>query len=464
MSVRVRFAPSPTGYLHIGGLRTALFNWLFARHNRGVFLVRIEDTDRERYTQEYEDAIIRSLDWAGIHADEPLVYQFARQPFHQQSLQKLLDSGKAYRCFCSVESLQKKREAAEAAQGFYQYDGTCRTADQNLDQPYAVRFKVEIDGDVITFKDLIRGEVSLQRNQLDDFIVARTDGSVTYNFAVVEDDHFMRISHVIRGEDHLLNSFKQILMYQALEYELPHFAHLSLILSDSGQKLSKRDAAVSVDEYKDNGYLPVALCNYLARLGWSHKDQELFSINELISFFSLDNVQKKGAIFDVDKLRWINSVHLQNIEPVKVLKLVVENINKDFEQEFSNWSFETICHAVSVYQSRSHTLVELYDQINSLYNAPEVYDPNILEKWIDIQNKNFVQLLQEKLQVPVFEKNELMSIVKQFCKDQNVKMGQIAQPIRIALCGTDSGPGLFDMLLILGKKESLQRLERLATS
>ena len=462
MSVRVRFAPSPTGYLHIGGLRTALFNWLFARHNRGVFLVRIEDTDRERYTQEYEDAIIRSLDWAGIHADEPLVYQFARQPFHQQSLQKLLDSGKAYRCFCSVESLQKKREAAEAAQGFYQYDGTCRTADQTLDQPYAVRFKVEIDGDVITFKDLIRGEVSLQRNQLDDFIVARTDGSVTYNFAVIEDDHFMQITHVIRGEDHLLNTFKQMLMYQALGYPVPDFAHLSLILGDSGQKLSKRDAATSVDEYRDGGYLPAALCNYLARLGWSHKDQELFSIAELVDLFTLDNVQKKGAIFDLDKLRWINSVHLQNSSAVSLVTSMREQMGRDLAQEFSSWAPEILHHAIGVYQSRVNTLVELHEQLTSLYHAPESYDPQSLEEWIDNQVKNDVQLLQEKLQDVAFEKDELAEVMKQFCKEHGVKMGNIAQPIRIALCGSASGPGLFDMLYIVGRQESLQRLARLA--
>jgi glutamyl-tRNA synthetase len=462
MSVRVRFAPSPTGYLHIGGLRTALFNWLFARHNGGVFLVRIEDTDRERYTPEYEAAIVRSLDWAGIHADEPLVYQFARQPLHQQSLQKLLDSGHAYRCFCSVESLQKKRAAAEAAQGFYQYDGNCRTADQTLDQPYAVRFKVEISGDIITFNDLIRGEVSLQRNQLDDFIVARTDGSVTYNFAVIEDDHFMGITHVIRGEDHLLNTFKQILMYQALGYPVPHFAHLALILGDSGQKLSKRDAATSVDEYRDGGYLPAALCNYLARLGWSHKDQELFSTAELVSLFTLDNVQKKGAIFDLDKLRWINSVHMQNSDAAALLQVMQEQMNLDLAGEFSSWSPEILRHAVAVYQSRAHTLIELYQQLKSLYHAPESYDPQSLEEWIDNQVKNDVQLLQEKLQAAQFEKDELAEVIKQFCREHNVKMGNIAQPIRIALCGSASGPGLFDMLYIVGKAESLQRLAELA--
>lgn len=464
MSVRVRFAPSPTGHLHIGGLRTALFNWLFAKNNNGTFLVRIEDTDRERYTKEHEDAIIRSLEWAGIHADEPLVYQFSRQTSHKESLQKLLKAGKAYRCFCSAESLQAKREKAEAAQGFYQYDETCRSADQSSDQPHVIRFKVNVDQEVLHFKDLIRGDVSLQRNQLDDFIIARTDGSITYNFAVVEDDHFMKVSHVIRGEDHLLNSFKQILMYQASGYELPKFAHLPLILSESGQKLSKRDAAVSVDEYKDGGYLPVALCNYLARLGWSHKDQELFTQNELIKFFSLKNVQKKGAIFDIDKLRWVNSVHLKESKPETILKAVKENINIDFIQEFSNWSPEIILHAITVYQGRAHTLVELYEQIKLLYNAPESYDSDSLEKWIDNQIKNFVQLLHEKLQVAIFEKAELMPIVKQFCKDQGIKMGQIAQPIRIALCGTASGPGLFDMLLILGKDESLKRLGKLAKS
>lgn len=464
MSVRVRFAPSPTGHLHIGGLRTALFNYLFAKHNNGTFLVRIEDTDRERYTKEHEDAIIRSLEWSGIVPDEALVYQFARQSEHEKALQKLLESGKAYRCFCSAESLQQKREAAEAAQGFYQYDETCRSADQSQDAPHVIRFKVDVEQQVLHFQDLIRGDVSLQRNQIDDFIIARTDGSVTYNFAVVEDDHFMKISHVIRGEDHLLNTFKQILMYQALGYSVPQFAHLPLILSQSGQKLSKRDAAVSVDEYCDGGFLPDALCNYLVRLGWSHKDQEIFTKQELIDLFNLESVQKKGAIFDLEKLRWVNSVHLQNQDPETILQEVKSNLNVDLAQEFSDWSHETVVRAVSVYQSRAATLVELSDQIKALYYAPQSYDPASLEQWIDDQIKNFVSLLHEKLQAVEFEKDVLSPVIKQFCKDQGIKMGQIAQPIRIALCGTASGPGLFDMLLLLGRSESLDRLERLAKS
>lgn len=464
MSIRVRFAPSPTGHLHIGGLRTALFNWLFARHNNGTFLVRIEDTDRERYTKEHEESIIRSLKWFGIQPDEPLVYQFARQSSHQEALLRLLSAGKAYRCFCSAELLQEKREAAEAEQGFYQYDGICRSADQNDDRPHVIRFKVETDQDVLFFQDLIRGEVSLQRNQLDDFIVARTNGSITYNFAVVEDDHFMKVTHIIRGEDHLLNSFKQMLLYKALEYDLPQFAHLPLILSQSGQKLSKRDAAVSVDEYKESGFLPAGLCNYLARLGWSHGDQELFTKSELIKFFSLDSVQKKGAIFDIDKLRWVNSVHLQNSDDAVLLDALRDNIQKDAEGDFSSWSLENILKAISVYKSRAATLIELFDQISSLYSAPETYDPESLEQWIDNEVKVHVQLLQEKLQLVSFEKDELKATIKQFCKEQGFKMGQIAQPIRIALCGTASGPGLFDMLLLLGKEEVVTRLERFAKS
>ena len=462
MSVRVRFAPSPTGHLHIGGLRTALFNYLYAKNQGGQFLVRIEDTDRERYTKEHEDAIIRSLEWAGIVSDEPLVYQFARQDEHQKALQKLLASGKAYKCFCSAESLQEKREKAEAAQGFYQYDQTCRSADQSSDAPHVVRFKVDVQDDVLHFQDLIRGDVSLKRNQLDDFIVARTDGSITYNFAVVEDDYAMKVSHVIRGEDHLLNTFKQILLYQALAYDVPQFAHLPLILSQSGQKLSKRDAAVSVDEYREAGYLPEAVCNYLVRLGWSYGDQELFTKNEMIKFFSLDNVQKKGAVFDIDKLRWLNSVRLQEAQAADLIQKMRSNIDKDLEKECADWSQATVLHVVDQYKSRVQTLGDLHDQIMQLYFAPESYDPESLEQWIDNQTVTYVTLLHEKFGSITFAKDEIMATIKAFCKEQGIKMGQIAQPIRIALCGTASGPGVGDMLMMLGKDESLRRLEKLA--
>src|SRR3990167_6202959 len=313
--VRVRFAPSPTGFLHIGGLRTALFNWLFAHHEGGQFLVRIEDTDRNRFSQEYEYAIISSLQWAGIRADEPFVYQHARQSEHQKAVDELITKDKAYYCFCSIDELQQKREFAQDEKETYIYDRACRnkkpTKEDIKNNSYVVRFKVEVDADFLYFDDLIRGKVSLPTEHIDDFVICRSDGGMTYNFAVVVDDHFMRISHVIRGEDHIVNTGKQILLYQAFGWSIPQFGHVSLILGSSGQKLSKRDAAVGVQDYKEKGFLADALCNYLVRLGWSHGDQEIFSVEEMMQHFDIATVSTHGAIFDYNKLLWMNSVYIK---------------------------------------------------------------------------------------------------------------------------------------------------------
>lgn len=462
--VRVRFAPSPTGFLHIGSLRTALFNWLFARHLGGKFLVRIEDTDRERFSQDYEDAIITALQWSGITADEPYVYQHARQAEHRHAAQQLIDQGKAYYCFCTVEELEQKRLVAQAEKETYIYDTTCRdkkpTA-QDLQKPHVIRFNVAVDAEFLSFDDMIRGKVSLPTEHIDDFVITRTDGGMTYNFAVVVDDHYMNISHVIRGEDHIVNTGKQILLYQAFGWDVPTFAHVPLILGPTGQKLSKRDAAVGVQEYQDQGFLPQALCNYLVRLGWSHGDQEIFSTQELIEYFTIADVNTHGAIFDYHKLLWTNSVYIKSSTPAQLLPYIHQNLDVDLAHVTSNWDQAQLEKVIPLFQERSQTLQELVTQVLQLYHAPASYDQTHVDQWLTDQVRAVIRVVADQLLYINFTKDDLQDCLKRCAKDHGLKFAEIAQPIRIALFGSSSGPGVFEMLEILGKEESLARIHRL---
>lgn len=462
--VRVRFAPSPTGFLHIGSLRTALFNWLFARHHNGDFLVRVEDTDRQRFTKEHEQAIVTSLQWAGIEADESFVYQHARQKEHCLALEKLLEQGKAYRCFCSQDDLQKKRELAEQNKETYSYDGTCRMLSKeefDATKQHVVRFKVPDGLTTITFDDMVRGQVTLTKEHLDDFILMRSDGTMTYNFAVVVDDIFMQITHIIRGEDHIVNTGKQILLYQAYDAYIPQFAHVPLILSATGQKLSKRDAAVAVSDYKDQGILADALCNYLIRLGWSHGDQEIFSREEMITYFDVANIGKKGAVFDTVKLLWLNGVYIKQKTSEELLSLIQVNLGINFVEKLSAWSLQQLHASLQLFQDRSQTLQELVDGVLSLYEVPENYDAESFNKWVDQTTGNILHLLQAKLEAASFEQEYIKKLLKEVAAEVDVKFPKIAQPIRIALSGSSNGPGVIEMMLILGKKETLQRLAKL---
>jgi len=463
--VRVRFAPSPTGFLHIGGLRTALFNWLFARHAGGSFLVRIEDTDRARFSQDYEYAIVSALQWADIKADEPFVYQHARQPQHQKMVDELIAQGHAYYCFCTLDALQQKRESAEEDKETYIYDRSCRRVKptkDDLKKPYVVRFKVELDEDFLVFNDLIRGKVSLPTEHIDDFVIARSDGSMTYNFAVVQDDHFMRISHVIRGEDHIVNTAKQILLYQAHNWKVPEFAHVPLILGSNGQKMSKRDAAVGVQDYKDKGILADALCNYLVRLGWSHGDQEVFTTDELIKYFKIDDVGKNGAIFDYNKLLWLNSVYIKAKPAGELAALIYQNLDINLVVKTSMWSQEQREAAITLYKDRSQTLRELADGVMQVYQAPTKYDVESLAQWVTHDTQSLLQQVIKELDGVAFEKQALQDCVKAFAKHRDIKFPAIAQPMRIALIGSSHGPGVFDMVELLGKQETFNRLSKLS--
>jgi glutamyl-tRNA synthetase len=458
--VRVRFAPSPTGFLHIGNFRAALFNYFFARHNNGSFLLRIEDTDRQRFKQEYVDAIYDSFSWAGLDIDEPAVIQSERIQAHAAVIEKLLKTGDVYRCYCTQQEVVDRHEARYPGDVFVRYDGLCRSIKTVVpEKPYAIRFALPADVHEVEFEDLIRGKITVRIEQLDDFVIVRSDGTPMYNFVVVVDDAFMKITHVIRGEDHIPNTPKQILLGRACGYAIPQFAHLPLILGASGDKLSKRDAAVSIIEYQQQGYLPSALVNYLVRLGWAHGDQEIFSKRELIDLFSLDQVSKKGSIFDIDKLNWINGVYMRQMSSADLIAYTVKHVAPDLLQKYAAWDMQKIERAFDLYKERTHTISELVKQVTDLYAGPATFNQDDMRAWISSATKAHVQMLCARLQAlnnPTAE--DIQQCVKQVAKELDVKMVALAQPIRIALIGSSNGPGVFDLLSIISLKEAIGRI------
>jgi glutamyl-tRNA synthetase len=463
-TMRVRFAPSPTGHLHIGGARTAIFNWLFARHNNGKFLVRVEDTDVERSKKEYVDSILESLEWLGLKPDEPLIYQMARIEEHKKAIDVLLKKGLAYRCFC------EPREAAETIEnlekGFAsKYDGTCREktfTQEELKRPHAIRFKLPDDYVSIAFDDLIRKKVTFDLKQLDDFVILRRDGTPTYNFCVVVDDIFMKISHVIRGEDHISNTPKQILIYQALEAKVPEFAHLPLILGESGGKLSKRDAAVSTVEYKKNGFLSDALFNYLVRLGWSHGDQEIFSKQEMIDFFSLEKVGKKGAIFDKKKLLWLNGEYLRKLNLKKFLKSASEIYNDKLTNLTNLWENAILERLFELYRERASTVLELANSMILFASAPVDLDTNLIKKWLTPDTKNLLkEFLDGVGKMEEYDHVRTLELARHICSEHGVKLVALAQPLRLALTGGTTSPGVFELIELLSFPEFEKRVNGL---
>jgi glutamyl-tRNA synthetase len=465
-SVRVRFAPSPTGYLHIGNFRTALFNWLFARHNKGTFLIRVEDTDLERSKPEYTQAVLRSLAWAGIDYDEEIVIQSERIDEHKRVMQKLIDEGKAYRCYCSSDDVTARYKARGIDDLFIKYDKHCRNtffSDVDIQgKPFVIRFAIPENITEVSFDDIIRGRVTFPIEQFDDFIVARSDGSPMYNFVVVIDDAFMGITHVIRGEDHISNTPKQILLFKACGYDVPHFAHLPLILGPSGDRLSKRDAATAVLEYRQEGFLPDAFINYLVRLGWSHGDQEIFTRKELIDLFSLDQIGKKGSVFDSEKLRWVNGVYIRERDAKDLYAYILEHVNPEFATTIGDWSADQVMSAINLYKERVHTLAELVSEISLFYNGPDQYNADDMQKWITQEAASHINALITSInQLEQVTADTITASVKAIAKELGVKLVALAQPIRIALVGKSSGPGVFDLVEILGKQQTLGRLHAL---
>jgi len=460
--VRVRFAPSPTGHLHIGGARTALFNYLYARHNNGVFILRIEDTDRTRSTDEYIEAILEGMRWIGLDWDEGPFRQTDRFDVYLSYVDTLLKEGKAYYCYCSAEELEERRKLAMALGRQPRYDGRCR----ELKGPVpgvvpSVRFSMPREGRTVV-DDLIRGKVVFENTQLDDFIILRSDRTPTYNFTVVVDDVDMRITHVIRGDDHLNNTPKQIHIYKALGYETPKFAHLPMILGSDKARLSKRHGATSVMAYNEMGYLPDALVNYLVRLGWSYGDQEIFSREELIKYFSFENVGKAAAVFNPDKLLWLNSQYIINSSSEKLSEMVIPFLVKvKIIAEGQELDGAWLVRAINTLRERSRTLTELANSLG-YYIADEVnYNEKAKEKFLNEKSRDLLVELKTCLeQITEFSQQGLEAAFKKITEKHGVKLGNLAQPVRVAVTGGTESPGIFEVLEIVGKEKTLKRLEK----
>jgi glutamyl-tRNA synthetase len=455
-NIRTRFPPSPTGYLHIGGARTALFNWLYARHTDGEFVLRIEDTDVERSTRQSADAIIESLKWMEIDWDEGPYYQSDRLELYQQYVQILLDTGHAYYCTCSPETLEAKRKAALESGKPVQYDGTCR--DKNLSQSNdsVVRFRAPQTGTTIV-NDRVKGDISFQNHEMDDFIIQRQNGMPTYNFVVVVDDIDMKINTIIRGDDHLTNTARQILLYQAFNKPLPDFGHVPMVLGSDKSRLSKRHGAMSVLEYREMGYLPDAFINYLVRLGWSYGDQEIFGRKELIEKFSLDHIGRSAGIFNPDKLLAINAEHIRNSSTATIYHYLQPFLNKYSDYQASQDYVEKVIETLN---KRSKTLIEMADSAYFYFQMGKMaYDEKPAKKFLTVNIVEPLQLLIEKISsIDQIDESFFETILKEIASEKNIKIGAIAQAVRVALTGKKVSPGLVEMVNVLGMKVVIERL------
>jgi len=460
MSVIVRFAPSPTGFLHIGGARTALFNWLFARHHGGKSLLRIEDTDRERSTQLAVAAIIDGLDWLGLSWDDEIVYQSERAARHAEVARQLLAAGRAYYCYCTPAELEAMRERARAEKRSVRYDGTWRDrdpAEAPPGVPPVIRVKAAREG-ATTIHDLVQGEVTVSNTELDDLIILRADGTPTYNFSVVVDDHDMGITHVIRGDDHLNNAFRQKQIYDALGWPLPEFAHVPLIHGPDGAKLSKRHGAVGIEAYRELGYLPEALCNYLLRLGWSHGDDEIISTEEAIAWFDLDAVGRAPARFDFAKLGNLNGHYIRLAGDERLVALVAEGLEKEFARPLSDAERSRLFRAMPELKLRPKTLAELAANARFLVAPRPIRPEDKAAKLLTPEARQMLGELRARLERTEWLPERLEAEVRSFATERATKLGSVAQPLRAALTGSVASPGIFIVMEILGREESLGRI------
>ncbi len=457
MDVITRFAPSPTGYLHVGGARTALFSYLYARSQGGKFILRIEDTDRERSTQASVDAIFEGMQWLGLEHDGEVYFQTKRFDQYKEKVQQLIEEGKAYYCTCSKERLDKIREEQMKAGGKPRYDGKCRELSLPNSDDAVVRFKNPLDGEV-TFDDYVRGVITTANKELDDLIIARPDGTPTYNFTVVIDDIDMNMSHVIRGDDHINNTPRQINIYKALGAELPKFAHLPMILGDDGARLSKRHGAVSVMEYADNGYLPEAVLNYLVRLGWSHEDKELFSKQEMIDLFDLKKVNKAPSSFNTSKLNWINQQYIQQTDSSRLSELLSKRLQKlaiDVPTSID------LVKVVDMFKSRAVTINEMADSALFLFSDIKQYDEKAVKKVFKQSAVEPLKMLIKKMSdITDWPSANLEGLIADTVAELEVGFGKVGQPLRVALTGQSSGPANDEIMKVLGQQESINRAEQ----
>ena len=460
--MRVRFAPSPTGHLHIGGARTALFNRLYAKSNAGTFILRIEDTDRTRSTEEFIDSIIEGMKWLDLDWDEGPFRQTDRFDVYRSYAEKLLKEGKAYYCYCTPEELEQRRQEALAQGSSIKYDGRCRDLKAPVpERKPAIRFRMPQEGEAVV-DDLIKGKVVFDNSQLDDHIIVRSDGTPTYNFTVVADDVDMNITHVIRGDDHLNNTPKQIHIYSALGYKIPLFAHLPMILGSDKTRLSKRHGATSVLAYKEAGYLPGALINYLVRLGWSHEDQEIFTNEELIKFFSFDNVGKSASIFNPEKLLWLNSQYIIHSTPETLADLVMPFLAREkIIGEDQVLDKEWLSKAIMTLQERAKTLIELADSLRYYISEDIEYNLKAKEKFLTENNlASLCEVSGSLKELDNFTAPEIEKIFLSVVEKLQTKLGSIAQPVRVAMTGKTESPGIFEVIEIVGKEKTLKRLEK----
>ncbi len=454
--LRVRFAPSPTGYLHVGGARTALFNWLLARHQGGTFILRIEDTDVERSTSESVDAILEGMKWLGLDWDEGPFYQSDCFPLYKGYLQKLVASGSAYKCYCTAEELDAKRNLAMAEGRKPKYDGTCRNRTAQSDgQPHVIRFRAP-QGGVTSFDDLIKGTITFPNEELDDLIIQRTDGTPTYNFCVVIDDATMRITTIIRGDDHVNNTPRQVQLYEALGFPVPQFAHVPMILGADKARLSKRHGATSVIAYRDMGYLPEALLNYLVRLGWSNGDDEIFSREEMVQKFDIGNVGRSASVFNTEKLNWLNAHYIKNGDPERLAALLLPHLST---REVSTLNGPDLVAVVKTLQERAQTLEEMAERAVFYYNAPLAYDDAALAKFDkELLLAVFAAVIEKLSSASGADVAVIDALFKEVCSENSWKMGQVGQPVRIALSGGTHAPGIGEIVLALGVEETVRRI------
>lgn len=461
--MRVRFAPSPTGYLHIGGARTALYNYLLAKKMGGTFILRIEDTDLERSTPESIQAILDGMNWLGLTWNDGPHFQTKRFDIYNEEINKMVATGKAYPCFCTPDVLQKKREQAEANKFKYRYDRTCmalspedRAARISAGDKHCIRFYSR-DDETIEIDDVIKGKVLVEGKELDDLIIRRTDGAPTYNLTVVVDDALMGITHVIRGDDHLNNTPRQIQLYKAMGYALPIFAHVPMILGADKKRLSKRHGATSVMAYRDMGYLPHALINYLVKLGWSHGDQEIFSLEEMISAFNLDAVSKAAGVFNPEKLLWLNGHYIRESRPGELAPMVETFLR---EAGCANINHDLLIEAIVIAQPKVKTLRELAEFID-LFFKPTVAEADVVAKVITAEIKPALErACEEILHAPDLMHDTLHARFEKIATGLGVGFGKVANPVRVALSGRKISPGVFEMIRIFGREESLNRIKK----
>ncbi len=457
MKIKTRFAPSPTGYLHIGGARTALFSWLYARRHGGSFVLRIEDTDLERSTAESVNVILEGMTWLGLAYDEGPFFQTHRFERYEEVIQQLLAKGLAYRCNCSRERLEALREEQMANKEKPRYDGRCRGADIDPNEPHVIRFRNPQGGDVLV-DDMVRGKVLFSNDELDDLIIKRSDGSPTYNFVVVVDDMDMGITHVIRGDDHLNNTPRQINILRALGVEPPRYAHLPMILGEDGQKLSKRHGAASVTDYREQGYLPEALINYLVRLGWSHGDQEIFTLDEMTSLFDIADINNSASALNMGKLQWLNQHYMKTLEPAYVARHLSFHLGKLGIDPSSGPDLQEV---VLAYRERAKTLEEMAAQVAYLYRDFDEFDADAAKKHLrPVALEPLVAVREALAALPDWQPEQLHATVEQTAAALELKMGKLAQPLRVAVVGAAASPGIDVTLQLVGREACLRRIDR----